>query len=407
MTDNQGKFQQIIDVSMEFAQAKDLDLLLGKILHTAQKMANADKGSIYLMEDDILKFHHTQQKTAAEASSENAQGIYKSRLTPVDPQSVAAYVAETGDIVNIPDTAQPPSPMPYSLEALSGEDVRSLLVFPLKNNNGQVTAVLQLINPKDETGNITGLSEDDTPLLLLFANNAANAIERSLATRSRVLGIIQILTALRDTEETIAHVNRVGAYASEIYETWAREQGIDSATIDIQRDVLRMAAMLHDLGKLAIPNIIRRKPGRLDPEEYETMKQHTIKGAQLLLKYAHSEIEEAAAQIALTHHERWDGTGYPGYVDIQTGKVLPGYEDEQGNPLGKKGEEIPVFGRIVAIADVYDALSHHRVFREAWKEEAVLKKLQAGAGKHFDPAMLKAFFASLDTIHAIAGRFQD
>ena len=127
----------------------------------------------------------------------------------------------------------------------------------------------------------------------------------------------------------------------------------------------------------------------------------------MLLKHGNSEIESAAAEIALTHHERWDGNGYPGYVDPLTGDTLPNDAAQTGHAQGKQGEAIPVFGRIVAIADVYDALSNHRVFREAWKEEEVLQKLRTETGTHFDPEMIDAFFSRLETIRAISRRFPD
>ena len=286
-------------------------------------------------------------------------------------------------------------------------EILSVCAFPLKNTYDKLLGVVQLINVRNPEGEIVSVPDDDLQLVKLFASNAGAALERALATRARLQGIIQILTALRDTEETFAHVNRVGAYAAEIYETWARRKGISESDISAQKDALRMAAMLHDLGKLAIPSVIRRKPGKLTDEEYNTMKEHTIKGAQLLLKHGNSEIESLASEIALTHHERWDGKGYPGYIDPLTGDPLAGHRDEHGNPRGKQGEDIPVFGRIVAIADVYDALSNHRVFREAWKEDDVLKKLRVESGTHFDPEMIDAFFACLDTIRAISKRFPD
>ena len=411
MPNKQKKFQQIIDSSMEFAQAKDVDLLLGKILHVAKNLANAETGSIYIMEQEILKFHHTQTDTGKEQSTSKKPAIYNGSLIVTHPDSLSAYVARTGEVVNIPDVSKLPEDAPYSIESSPNEDsshqVLSILAFPLNNNHGEAIGVIQLINPRNQEGEILPLSEDDVPLLQLFANNAANAIERAQTTRSRVLGIIQLLTALRDTEETVAHVNRVGAYASEIYDIWAQKKGIPQDEIASQKDTLRMAAMLHDLGKLAIPNVIRQKPGRLSKEEYEMMKQHTIKGAQLLLQYASSEIEEAAAQVALSHHERWDGSGYPGHVDPHSGEVIPGYESMEGKARGKKGEEIPIFGRIVAIADVYDSLLNHRVFREAWKKEDVLKKLKSGAGSHFDPEMIDAFFECLDILQAIEERFKN
>ena len=411
MSDNQKKFQQILDSNIEFAQAKDVDLLLERILNVARRLSYADVGIIYLMEQGTLRFHHRQQGPLKERHQLSKNQIYHGTSGKIDPDPISAHVAATGTMVNIPHVAELSADAPYAVNSKFYPDLpaplEAIVTFPLHNAHGTLIGVIQLLNPHDESGRIASPSEDDTPLIQLFANNAASAIERTQATRGRVLGIIQILTALRDTEETVSHVNRVGAYSAEIYETWARQKGILQEEIVAQKDVLRMAAMLHDLGKLAIPNVIRRKPGRLSKEEYETMKEHTLKGAQLLLKYTTSEIENVAAQIALTHHERWDGSGYPGHVDPNTGQPIPGYETHQGRARGKRGEEIPVFGRIVAIADVYDSLSNHRVFREAWKEEDILKKLHAGAGSHFDPEMIDAFFKSLKTLHAIAQHYKN
>jgi response regulator RpfG family c-di-GMP phosphodiesterase len=412
MPNEQKKFQQIIDVSLEFAQAKDVDLLLEKILGAARKFVNAEAGSIYIEDGDKLQYHHTQNETLQNQAAPEEKRIYRSSsLAPVEPDSIAAYIAKTGKIVNIADVQQLPEDTPYSLKhsyvSEPHHQVKSVFAFPLKNLKEKAIGVVQLTNPQNETGEISPIPEDDMPLIRLFANNAANAIERSRATRARIMGIIQVLTTLRNTEETVDHFNRIGAYSAEIYEVWAHKKNIPQATIESQKDTLRMAAMLHDIGKLAVPNIIRRKPGRLTDEEYETMKQHTLKGAQLLLKYAQSEIEKIAAEIALNHHERWDGAGYPGHVDPEPGHVLPGYEDEEGKARGKKGEEIPVFGRIVAVADVYESLLSRRVYRDAWKEADVLEQLRKGAGTQFDPEMIDAFFSSLDTIHAIAQRYPD
>ncbi len=409
--EKQKMFQHVLNASKEIAQVKDVDLLLEKILHIARRLSSADAGSIYIREDEHLRFHHTQNGHPQDNGLHNKKKMYTTSSVPVSHNSVSAYVARKGKILNISDISQLPQNIPFSFDqahdGIEHYHIKSLIAFPLTNSDENVVGVIQLINMKDENGQLVELSDDALPLVQLFGKNAANAIERAQTTRARVQGIIQILTALRDTEETVAHVNRVGAYASEIYETWAHSKKLPEHEITAGKDILRLAAMLHDVGKLAIPNVIRRKPGKLTDEEYEVMKQHTVKGAQLLAQHANSDVEKAAAEIALTHHEHWDGTGYPGYIDLQTGRPFSGYETADGHARGKKGGEIPVFGRVVAIADVYDSLSNPRVFRNAWQEDDILKMLKEGAGTQFDPDMIDAFFASLDTLHAIAGKFQE
>ncbi len=214
------------------------------------------------------------------------------------------------------------------------------------------------------------------------------------------------MTYFNTRKETGPHANRVASYAVVIYEAWGRKNDLSQEDIDRNRDSLRLAAMLHDVGKVAISDVILKKPGRLSPEEYSIMKQHTIHGARLF-QNARSDFDEYSAIVALNHHERWDGKGYPGHVDIQTGKPLPGYENEDGTAKGKREEEIPLFGRIVALADVYDALSSKRVYKKAWSEEQVLEEIHKERGKQFDPLVVDCFLDRLDEIQAIALRYPD
>jgi response regulator RpfG family c-di-GMP phosphodiesterase len=265
--------------------------------------------------------------------------------------------------------------------------------------------VLQLINAKDRTGSIVPFLAEDEPFVVHFANNAAIAIERATMTRDIILRMIK-MAELRDPKETGAHVNRVSSYSVELYEAWALAQGIDHATIDQNKDILKMSAMLHDVGKVAITDLILKKPARLDDEEYEIMKQHTYLGARLFSQQR-SDFDKASFLVALNHHERWDGKGYPGFIDITTGEALNGYSSGNGRAVGKSREDIPIFGRIVAIADVFDALSSGRSYKNAWNEDRVLETMRDERGSHFDPDMLDVFLSILDVIRNIMQRYPD
>ncbi|HQQ51941.1 MAG TPA: HD domain-containing protein, partial [Spirochaetota bacterium] len=115
--------------------------------------------------------------------------------------------------------------------------------------------------------------------------------------------------------------------------------------------------------------------------------------------------DEIASIVALTHHENWDGTGYPGYIDIDSGQPLE--KDKYGKAKPRKGEEIPIYGRIVALADVYDALSSKRVYKDAWDEDSVMSEIKALSGKKFDPELVDIFFESHDFLKSIKQRYPD
>jgi HD-GYP domain-containing protein (c-di-GMP phosphodiesterase class II) len=407
MLDARQKLNQIISLSQEIARVNDLDILLEHVLAVACQFANADAGSIYIMEGSYLKFSYTLNNTLQKRLQPGQKLIYSTFTTPVDNESICGYVAGTGEMLNIPDVYELKANVPYafnkSYDGISQYHTKSMLTFPMKNFRGDVIGVLQLINSMDEYGNIIPFSRDDEQYIVHFANNAAIAIERAKLTRDTILRMIR-LAELRDPKETGAHVNRVAGYAVEIYEVWASRRGVPGEEIAKNRDLLRIAAMLHDVGKVAISDAILKKPSRLDPAEYEIMKAHTYLAAKLFVE-SRSDLDQASAQVALCHHERWDGKGYPGYIDIMTGQCLPGYETSDGKPMGRKGEEIPLFGRIVAIADVYDALSSQRVYKEPWGHEQVLDELRSQKGKQFDPEIIDAFFIALDSIQAVGKRY--
>lgn len=177
--------------------------------------------------------------------------------------------------------------------------------------------------------------------------------------------------------ETGAHIVRMAHFAALI----GRGMGLSQE----DQDLLLLAAPLHDVGKVGIPDAILLKPGRLDAAELAIMKKHAEYGHQILAGSL-SRVLQAGAVIALTHHEKFDGTGYP---------------------RGLQGQDIPVFSRIVAVADVFDALTSRRPYKSAWTLESAVENLRAGAGTSFDPACIDALLSQWDDILAIRNRFLD
>ena len=407
--DDDKKIKEIIQIGLELNQIKDIDVLLERVLLEARKASNADAGSIYTINNNQLEFRYSQNATLQKRLETGKKLIYSKFSMPVNNNSIAGYVACSGELLNIPDVHNLPSGLPFTFarkyDEASQYVTQSMLTIPLKTHRGSIIGVLQLINAKNEDNQIVPFTSEEELYIKYFANTAANYIEQAQMTRTMILRMIN-MAELRDPKETGAHVNRVGAYSVEIYEHWARKHGISEDEIEKNKDILRIAAMLHDVGKVAISDTILKKPGKLTFEEFDIMKQHTYMGARLF-STKHSEIDEASYQIALNHHEKWNGNGYPGYIDPLTALPLPGYEDENGKARGKKEEEIPPFGRIVAIADVFDALSCRRVYKEAWGEAEVLETLKKDSGTHFDPDMIDSFFAVLDLIRMIFQQYTE
>ncbi|GAK59914.1 metal dependent phosphohydrolase [Candidatus Vecturithrix granuli] len=399
------QFQHLLELILEIEQIKDVDVLLDKILSSARMLVNADAGMIALVRHDHFERTVLQNHTLQQQLPPGKELAYPTHPMPIDEDSIMGYVAITGEMVNIPDVAHiSVDEVLYRFHPQYDTDMQyvaqSMLAIPLKNCQDKVIGVMRLINAQNEHGTVIPFSEKDIPLIRLFASHAAMALERTHmeeALSTRMVSMIKLRCAPGETD---AHRDRIAAYTAEIYTTWAQRRGIDQKTIRHYTQLVRRAAMLHDAGKVGISDNILQKPGRLNADEDEQMKQHTMEGARMLIGcqsvFEQSEFHQIAGEIALNHHEHWDGTGYPGHVDLN-GHVLPGYADEHGNPRGKQGEEIPLFARIVAIADVYDEL----MFREGFAEEEAAAIVKSGRGTRFDPEMVDAFMACFDAIRSI------
>jgi putative two-component system response regulator len=204
----------------------------------------------------------------------------------------------------------------------------------------------------------------------ILERRVSERTQELLETRLEVIRRLGRAAEYRDNE-TGLHIIRMSKYS----EILGRVAGMD----EMQCEALLNASPMHDIGKIGIPDTILLKPGKFEPHEWEIMKTHTTIGAEILSGH-HSELMEMAQVIAMTHHEKWDGSGYP---------------------HGLKGEDIPLVGRIVALADVFDALTSERPYKKAWSVLDALAYIEENRSKHFDPELVEVFHASLPEVMAI------
>ena len=199
----------------------------------------------------------------------------------------------------------------------------------------------------------------------------------ALAERERE-SILQLLCVaeFRD-KDTASHIVRIGQLAGVV----ARAVGEPADRVEM----IGLAAPMHDIGKVSTPDNILLKRGKLTPEEWVVMRRHTTAGYEILAK-SKSELLRAGADIALTHHEKFDGSGYP---------------------RGLKGGEIPLWGRITALVDVFDALTSERPYKKAWPVAEALERIKADGGSHFDPDLVAAFLDALPEVTAVRVRYPD
>ena len=230
-----------------------------------------------------------------------------------------------------------------------------------------------------EAGAVDYITKPISPPIVRARVRNHLSLVRMEALRASRLEIVQRLglAAEYKDNETGLHVIRMSHFA--------RLLGLAAGMTETEADDLLHAAPMHDVGKIGIPDRILQKPGPLDPEEWKIMQSHALIGAEIIGEH-HGGMLALARNIALSHHEKWDGSGYP---------------------YGLAGEAIPLEGRICAVADVFDALTSVRPYKKAWTEEEAIKLLVDQKGKHFDPALVDLFIAQMPAIRAIRQRWAE
>lgn len=266
-----------------------------------------------------------------------------------------------------------------AIDQSTGYLTKSVLCIPFRNSEGEVIGAFQAINKMTSTGSF---SKKDSEVLTLAASYSGKSLESSILRNELIETQKEMIETMGEigesrSQETGNHVKRVAKYSYIL----AKLAGIP----DHQAELLKLASPMHDIGKVAIPDQILLKPGKLTKEEFETMKQHTSIGYHVF-KHSQRELLRTAAIIAHEHHEKWDGTGYPN---------------------GIAGNEIHIFGRITAIADVFDALGSDRVYKKAWPLQRIIDHLTEQSGIHFDPVLLDLFLKNIDDFIYIRNKFSD
>ena len=364
----------VLEVGVNLSVVKDQRTMLDMILREARKLSRAEAGTLYVLRGQSLRFVAVQND---KASPMELAALLTDKELPPDGDSLAGFTASSGEIQNIADTYHLPEGTPYRInrdfDAATGYKAWSMQAIPLMCPDGKCVGVLELINHIDSEGKVGPFPSNDSVPIASLASMAAVTIRNSLLQQelkeSQLDCIIRLSVAaeFRD-DDSAEHILRISRTSCLIGETL----GLDPDQIEL----MQHASPMHDIGKIGIPDAILRKPGPLTFEERSIVEKHTLIGADILGNPP-NDLIRMARDIALNHHERWDGKGYPNSIS---------------------GEEIPICGRIVSLADVFDALVSKRCYKEAFALEIALEIMRFEDGKHFDPAVAGAFFSILPEV---------
>ncbi|MDZ7262964.1 MAG: GAF domain-containing protein [candidate division KSB1 bacterium] len=338
----------LFNITRNISTELKLDLLLLIIMDEVRKALKADRCTVFLLDRD-----------KKELWSKVAHGERDIRFP--SNLGIAGHVVATGDVLNIPDAYADPRFNP-EIDKKTGYLTRNILAFPMRNRLGEIMGVFQVLNKYEGT-----FTKQDEQLLDAISAIAATQLENAQLYEEQKKTLESFVGTLASTIDardplTAGHSNRIALYSDEIAQMINLPQK--------RRELLRYAALLHDYGKIAIREAVLCKNGSLSIDEYCHIQEHAAYTQSILEKINFSRDFKDVPKIAASHHEKMNGSGYP---------------------EGLVGDQIPIESRILSVADVFDALTSKRHYRDRMEFENVMDILMNNAGSHFDRNIIEAF----------------
>jgi HD-GYP domain-containing protein (c-di-GMP phosphodiesterase class II) len=357
--------EMLFDYVARISKEKDVDSILMLMADLGRELVVADRCTLWLLNED---------KT--ELWSKVAHGIPNISIS--SDSGIVGHAIRDNNSILINDAYHDNRFNP-EVDKRTGYHTRNIIALPVYGSDNNIIGAFQAINKMTEDALF---SEEDMKRLKLAATYSGSTLQTAMQRREIEDTQKDIIFTMGEAGETRSketgnHVKRVAEYSYVL----AKSAGMPESDAEL----LRMASPMHDIGKIAIPDEILKKPGKLDEAEFAIMKTHAAVGYHIL-KNSKRSILKAASIVAYQHHEKYNGRGYP---------------------QGLKGEEIHIFGRITAVADVFDALGSDRVYKKAWPLDRILNLFREERSEHFDPTLIDAFFNSLEAINEIRMKFSD
>lgn len=359
------KLKLLFEYAGKIANENRLDYLLQLMADLGRQLVVADRCTIWIYD-----------KEKNELWTKVAHGIEEIRISA--DTGIVGHVISTQAEYFTNNAYEDPN-FNKEVDKKTGYKTKALLALPLYDNEGNIFGAYQAVNKMTETQEF---SQEDIDNLKMVASYSEKSLSNAMLneeiekTQKEIIFLMAEIGESR-SKETGNHVKRV----AEISALLAKLYGMS----DEEAELIKMASPMHDIGKVAIPDSILKKPAKLTDEEFEIIKEHTTIGYKLL-KNSDRIIIKTSAIIASQHHEKWNGKGYPN---------------------GLKGEEIHPYGRISAIADVFDALASTRVYKPAWEYERIINLFREEKGQHFDPEMTQIFLDNSDKFVEIIEKYKD